>query len=205
VAALCRGSLPGERIHDASARGSIANHENEQVQARPPDLVNDAATRGRIILNSPGTLTRRFRRKERAEYLFLDVRRDAGAVVAYPDFRSVAKVFGSRSKGRLKAPVWGACWRLGSAFLRGGWGRKGVPIDVGIQYRHCDVCSRKWRKAAFDTDDLIASAAMRGTSHDMGCDLRLPTREGHEISDAGGALSSAVRKANLSGQRRILD
>jgi hypothetical protein len=39
----------------------------------------------------------------------------------------------------------------------------------------------------------------------MGCDLRLSTRDGYEISDAGGALSSAVRKANLSGQRRTLD
>src|SRR5215468_1945664 len=39
----------------------------------------------------------------------------------------------------------------------------------------------------------------------MGYTLRLPTRDGHEISDGGGALSSAVRKANLSGQRRALD
>src|SRR5215468_4844698 len=39
----------------------------------------------------------------------------------------------------------------------------------------------------------------------MGYTLRLPTRDGHEISDGGGALISAVRKANLSGQRRTLD
>ena len=39
----------------------------------------------------------------------------------------------------------------------------------------------------------------------MGCDLRLPTRDRHEISDGSGALISAVRKANLSGQRRTLD
>lgn len=36
-------------------------------------------------------------------------------------------------------------------------------------------------------------------------ELRLPTRDGHEISDGGGTLSPAVCKANLSGQRWTLD
>ena len=39
----------------------------------------------------------------------------------------------------------------------------------------------------------------------LGCDLRLLTRDGDEISDDGGALCSAVSEANLSQQRRTLD
>jgi hypothetical protein len=35
----------------------------------------------------------------------------------------------------------------------------------------------------------------------LGCDLRLPPRDGHKISDRGGALCSAVGKTNLSRQR----
>src|SRR5262245_26227507 len=48
-----------------------------------------------------GAFSSRFGRKERVEHLFFYVRRDASAVVANPDFHTIAKVFGRGSKDRL--------------------------------------------------------------------------------------------------------
>src|SRR5437016_12595696 len=50
------------------------------------------------------------RRKERIEHLFLHVRRDAGAVIANPDFHTIAKAFGNSSYGRLE--VASICFRF---------------------------------------------------------------------------------------------
>ena len=49
----------------------------------------------------PGPLSGRLGRKERIEHLLLHLRRDAGAVVADPDFHTITKIFGGRSQGRL--------------------------------------------------------------------------------------------------------
>ena len=43
----------------------------------------------------------RLGRKERIEHLLLHLRRDAGAVVADPDFHTITKIFGGRSQGRF--------------------------------------------------------------------------------------------------------
>ena len=43
----------------------------------------------------------RLGREERIEHLFFHVRRDAGAVVANPDFYTIAKVFGRGRESRL--------------------------------------------------------------------------------------------------------
>jgi hypothetical protein len=48
-----------------------------------------------------GAFSRRLGREERVEHLFLHVRRDAGTVIAYPNFYTIAKVFGRRREGRL--------------------------------------------------------------------------------------------------------
>ena len=107
----------------------IIDHENEKVHARPPDLAMVAAPRGRTILNSvnspgcgidlyrpamlldddvmaerkaePGALTGRLGREERIEHLLLHLGRNAGAVVADPDFDAVAEVLGRGGKRRL--------------------------------------------------------------------------------------------------------
>ena len=61
-------------------------------------LDDDVVTDGQA---EPSPFTGRFGRKERVEQLFLHLRRDTGAVVAYPDFDPVAEVLGRRSKRRL--------------------------------------------------------------------------------------------------------
>ena len=80
----------------------------------------------------PGTLTRRFRREEGIEYLFLDLGRNADAVIANRDLYAIAEVLrrgsegwlipfavgllvalGSRSKGRLVAIAVGLRFPLG--------------------------------------------------------------------------------------------
>src|SRR5262245_14982513 len=61
-----------------------------------------------------GALSGRFGREERVENLFLHVRRDAGAIIANPDFHTIAKVFGGGSEGRLVVAA--VCFR--SAFGR---------------------------------------------------------------------------------------
>ena len=48
-----------------------------------------------------GAFSGRFGGEERIEHLLLYLGRDAGAVVADPDFHTIAKVFGGRSQGRL--------------------------------------------------------------------------------------------------------
>ena len=101
---------------------------------RPPDLARDAAaarqndpefgelTGLRIDLYRPGMLldddvvtdgqaepgpfTGRLGREERVEQLLLHLGRNAGAVVAYPDFDAVAEVLGRGSKRWLVATVY---------------------------------------------------------------------------------------------------
>jgi hypothetical protein len=61
---LQRGASYGRRHHLAPKLLTeqhlyvrlIIDHEYEQIHARPPDLLADAATRGRTILNSVNTL-----------------------------------------------------------------------------------------------------------------------------------------------------
>jgi hypothetical protein len=49
----------------------------------------------------PGALSGRFGGKKGVEHLVLHRRRNSSAVVADPDFHTIAKVFGGRSQGRL--------------------------------------------------------------------------------------------------------
>ena len=107
----------------------IINHENERVHMRSPDSVRDAARtrqndpkfgelaglcidlyRPAMLLDDdvvtdgqaePGPFTGRLCRKERIEQLFLHLGRNAGAVVAYPDFDPVAEVLRRGSQRRL--------------------------------------------------------------------------------------------------------
>ena len=107
----------------------IINHENERVHTRSPDLIS-GRTRSRqndpkfgeltglridlyrpaMLLDDdvvtdgktePSSFTGRLGRKERVEQLLLHLRRDAGAVVAYPDFDLVAEVLGRGGQRRL--------------------------------------------------------------------------------------------------------
>src|ERR1700693_3895254 len=61
-------------------------------------LDGDVVTDGKA---QPGAFTGRLCRKERAKQLLLDVRRYAGAVIAYPDFDAVAEVLGRDSERGL--------------------------------------------------------------------------------------------------------
>ena len=58
------------------------------------DVVTDGQTK-------PRAFSGRFGREERIEHLFLHLGRNAGAVVANPDFDAVAKVLGGGSEGWL--------------------------------------------------------------------------------------------------------
>jgi hypothetical protein len=114
--------------------GLIVDHENEHVHARSPDLLK-GFTRARqndpkfgefaglrIDLNRPTMLldddvvtdrqaqpspfTGGLCRKERVEQLLLHLGRDAGAVVAYPDFDAVAEALGRGNQcGLVIAPI----------------------------------------------------------------------------------------------------
>ena len=61
----------------------------------------------------PGTFSGRLGREERIEHLLLHLGRNAGAVVADPDFHAVAKVLGRGGKGRLVVAAIGFCFALG--------------------------------------------------------------------------------------------
>src|SRR6202040_2888521 len=79
---------------------------------RPPVLLDDdVVTDGQA---KPSAFTGGLRRKERAKQLLLHLGRNAGAVVAYPDFDLVTEVLGRRRQRRLVV----ASIRLGFA-LRG--------------------------------------------------------------------------------------
>jgi hypothetical protein len=69
-------------------------------------LDDDVVTDGEA---KAGAFSSRFGREERVEHLFFHVRRDASAVIADPDFYTIAKVFGRRSEGRLVVAV--VCFR----------------------------------------------------------------------------------------------
>ena len=58
------------------------------------DIVTDREPKTRAF-------SRRFGREKRLEHLFFHVRRNTSAVIADPDFHTIAKVFGGRSQGRL--------------------------------------------------------------------------------------------------------
>ena len=72
----------------------------------------------------------RLRRKERIEHLLLHLGRNAGAVVANPDFHTVAEVLGRRSKGRLV--VASICFRFAL-------GRRIEAVRDQVQQRPCDI------------------------------------------------------------------
>ena len=61
-------------------------------------LDDDVVTDGKT---EPSTFPGRLGRKERVEQLFLNLRRDPGAVVAYPDFDLVTEALGRHSERRL--------------------------------------------------------------------------------------------------------
>ena len=58
------------------------------------DVVTDGKAKPRALADGLG-------REERIEHLFLHLGRNAGAVVANPDFDAVAEVLGRGSKSRL--------------------------------------------------------------------------------------------------------
>ena len=67
---------------------------------RPAMLLDDdVVTDGKA---QSGPFTGRFGREERVEHLLLHLGRNAGAVVANPDFYAIAEVFGRGSQRRLK-------------------------------------------------------------------------------------------------------
>ena len=61
-------------------------------------LDDDVVTDGQA---QPSPFTGRLGRKEWVEQLLLHLRRDTGAIVAYPDFDAVTKVFSRCSQRRL--------------------------------------------------------------------------------------------------------
>ena len=61
-------------------------------------LDDDVVTNGQA---KPSPFTGRFCRKERVEQLFLNLRRNTGAVVAYSDFDTLAQILGRGSKRRF--------------------------------------------------------------------------------------------------------
>ena len=70
-------------------------------------LDDDVVTDGKP---KPSTFSGRFRREEWIEHLLLHVRRNAAAVVAYPDFNVVAEVLGRGSKnGLMVVPLSSPC------------------------------------------------------------------------------------------------
>ena len=70
------------------------------------DVVTDRQAKPRPLAGGLG-------REERIEHLFLYLGRNAGAVVADPDFDAIAEVFGRGSKGGLVVAPIACCFALG--------------------------------------------------------------------------------------------
>jgi hypothetical protein len=75
-------------------------------------LDNDVVTDGET---EAGPFASGLRREEWIEYLFLHLKRHSSAIVADPDFHTVAEVPGGRYKGGLESPPFTSVLRLVAA------------------------------------------------------------------------------------------
>ena len=90
-------------------------------------LDDDVVTDGKA---KPGSFSGGLGREERIEHLFLHLGRNAGAVVADPDFHAVTEVLGRGSKGRLVVAAIGFRFALG---------RRIEAVGDQIEQNPCDV------------------------------------------------------------------
>src|SRR6476661_6291461 len=95
-----------DRLRQSGSEGARQNDLEFREVTRPrldlyrPAMLldDDVVTDGKT---EPSSFPSRLGRKERVEQLFLNLRRNTGAVIAYPDFDLVTKVLGRRSQRRL--------------------------------------------------------------------------------------------------------